>query len=828
NFVFGGSGDDRLELMQGDDVGLGGRGDDAVAGDAGQDIIVGGDGNDILMGGAGDDVITGDFGSDDIYGGAGNDIVAGGRGHDTVVGGAGDDFFRYSRGDGIDTIFDDYTDTWEIVWASVGGWAGGFALNETTNMITRGTDVLFDGINWIGRFDFSYEDQVLKRHVPQSGGPLARDAGEDTLEFGLGINIQDIMLRQSGADLILGISSENAVVSNFAALPDQILLQDWYAIAPQIEQFVFAATGALDTETTKLGATTGVASDGDDTLAGSGGADWITGNAGHDVITGGTGHDILNGNAGRDELYGESGDDVLYGGAGDDLLHGGAGADIHVGGDGSDTVSYASDVGYSYKERVYLSAPEFNVGRWSEGDTFFGVENLTGTRNHDRLAGNDGDNLLIGDGGDDTLFGGLGDDVYYKDHSDKQDNVYDGAFTIEEAVDAAGNLKAGYTADWTLTGTEIISGVLHYVFRLTVTDSQSEVVYDYGSYKYTDIGQSMPAVSSWNTSGWEGGFKRSGNDQQVTREVIDDSIDGGYDVIEYGEGISLSNLYGNYTSDGMLRIAMSNNNAFLRNQTTPNLRIEAIQFHDGLSASLLHFKSTYYGQTVNGSDVEDDIILGNSGNAVLRGYGGNDVMSGGGGDDTLYGGDGDDHLEGGTGGDILDGGAGSDTVRYVTSSAGLTINLTTQTASGGAATGDTLISIENVVASNDWDDTITGSDGDNLLSGLGGNDTIHGEAGDDVLVGGAGDDLIYGGAGEDSIAGGEGHDQLWGGNDADLVDGGIGDDELYGQDGNDSLIGGDGDDLLDGGAGDDIMVAGTGNDTLYGGEGDDRLVGGTG
>jgi hypothetical protein len=72
---------------------------------------------------------------------------------------------------------------------------------------------------------------------------------------------------------------------------------------------------------------------------------------------------------------------------------------------------------------------------------------------------------------------------------------------------------------------------------------------------------------------------------------------------------------------------------------------------------------------------------------------------------------GNDILIGGAGADTLTGGSGVDTVEYSTSTAGITINLTTGTGSaGGDAEGDILSGIENAVGS-DFNDTISGGTG---------------------------------------------------------------------------------------------------------------------
>ncbi len=119
-----------------------------------------------------------------------------------------------------------------------------------------------------------------------------------------------------------------------------------------------------------------------------------------------------------------------------------------------------------------------------------------------------------------------------------------------------------------------------------------------------------------------------------------------------------------------------------------------------------------------------------------------DTMTGTTGADTLYGGAGDDSLTGDEGNDILDGGTGTDTVLYLGKASGVTVNLTTGTATGSNGS-DTLTGFENVTGTS-LADVLTGSSVANTLKGEGGNDTLIGMAGNDSLSGGTGDDILYG------------------------------------------------------------------------------------
>ena len=144
--VYGGLGNDQIELGAGDDAvdaGPGndaidsGWGDDAIDGGTGADAISGGYGDDDVVyagrtsavavslddlandgapgegdnvrlsvddvvGGSGDDTLTGDSGSNELLGGAGDDTLSGDGGDDTLDGGSGTD--AYNGGSGADGI----------------------------------------------------------------------------------------------------------------------------------------------------------------------------------------------------------------------------------------------------------------------------------------------------------------------------------------------------------------------------------------------------------------------------------------------------------------------------------------------------------------------------------------------------------------------------------------------------------------------------------------------------------------------------------------------------------------------------------------------------
>lgn len=235
----------------------------------------------------------------------------------------------------------------------------------------------------------------------------------------------------------------------------------------------------------------------------------------------------------------------------------------------------------------------------------------------------------------------------------------------------------------------------------------------------------------------------------------------------------------------------------------------------------------------------NDIIYGLDGNDELSGSDGNDDLYGGQGNDFLYGGDGNDFLVGDQGSDLLDGGEGVDTVSYSAATNRVTVSFLADSATGAQATGDTLVSIENLIGSRFGDD-LRGDNAINTLYGENGNDTLIGYNGDDALFGGIGRDILNGGNGADLIDGGAGVDQArYNGSTAavqiDLLAGTasggqaegdilINIENLFGSNHNDILFGDTNNNKIFGHNGDDTLAAGGGISKLYGGNGNDSFV----
>ncbi|MGO1075573.1 beta strand repeat-containing protein [Inquilinus sp. CA228] len=552
---------------------------------------------------------------------------------------------------------------------------------------------------------------------------------------------------------------------------------------------------------------------------------------------------VINGNDNPNYLLGTLDDDTLNGFGGDDILDGGFGADTYSGGAGIDTILY--DEGYN-PDGVSVAIGGTGSFGDAEGDVIgTDVENivgsaasdaLTGSAANNALTGGFGDDRLEGLGGDDVLDGGPGGDALSGGDGNDYLNAgesFIAGFEVLEGGPGADTLIGGGSGTTITTIVYERSSAGVYVDLAALAASGGEAQGDV-------IGVGIQNIIG---SGFDDSLYGSDERNELVGNGGRDGLRGyaGDDVLVGGDGADF--LSGGTGADMLFgggdidTLNYSESGAGV----TVNLTTVAVSGGDAegdvIDDTFENVRGSGFADTLTGSAVANQFYAGD-GNDTLSGLAGNDALDGENGDDVLDGGDGSDTLYGGAGADRLNGGASSDLVGYSFGSAGVTVNLTTLTASGGDAEGDVIgTDIEGIVGGGS-DDTLTGNAANNTLYGFNGNDSLSGMAGSDSLVGHPGDDLLRGGAGGDSLEGGDGVDTATyyesasgvtvdlaagtatGGNAEDDILTGI--ENLSGSNlGGDSLTGSSGANSLRGYGGNDLLRGGAGADTLEGGVGTD-------
>ncbi len=382
-------------------------------------------GSDYLYGSDFDDYLDGGPGDDFLYGFEGNNVLVGGLGNDYLSGGSGIDTYRFSRGDGSDSVSAGSGDILEfgpgITPASVQLVSDGYGLIVRTG--DPGDQVYFH--DWF---------------VSDAFRPGAIRFADGTVWTADDLNGRLYSIYGTeGADTLTGTSGRRNYI---------------YGLG------------------------------GNDTLNGKELDDTLDGGAGSDRLYGMAGNDTLYGGEGNDTLSGSTGSDILVGGPGNDSLDGGPGADTYRfnRGDGADTVSTTSATNEDTLEfgagiapadvvftkgsgsgmvlKIAGTSDQISFGQWfasdttkvgrirfadgtewsladikarpvavngTEGaDTLTGVagyrntisglggnDTLTGKELDDSIDGGAGSDTLKGGRGNDTLIGGTGNDYLY-------------------------------------------------------------------------------------------------------------------------------------------------------------------------------------------------------------------------------------------------------------------------------------------------------------------------------------------------------------------------------------------------------------------------------
>ncbi|HEY3432278.1 MAG TPA: calcium-binding protein [Rhodocyclaceae bacterium] len=726
-------------------------GSSATAGDAGGDSLTN---IQNLTGSGFADTLIGDSGANTITGGAGNDTLEGMAGADTLDGGADTDTVTYADS-ALRVIASLDTGTYSgVTFTSFGGGIlnGGTASSAGD----AGGDLLINIENLTGT---------------AGNDTLVGNSGNNVL---IGGNGDDLLIGGAGADTLTGgVGNDTASYANAGSAISVSLASGTGTLGD-------ANGDTLSSIENLIGSAYG------DTLTGDTNNNLIEGGAGGDVISAGTGNDtvtystataavtsslstgtyngvtfsssaggILNGgtagaagDAGGDTLIsvenltgsdyndflvGDANANVLSGGIGDDTLQGLAGGDTLDGGLGNNTASYAGaagvvvasltagtfagangNVSFTVSSGGVLNGGSTGTASDAAGDLLINIQNLIGSNNNDFLIGDGSTNNLQGGAGNDTLQGMGGADVI------------DGGIGTNTVTYA--NATAGVVASLT-GGGSTFSGVTFSGTTMIVNGGNAATAGDAG-------GDSLTNIQNLIGSAFNDTLVGDANANTITGGAGNDTLFGmaGNDIIDGGSGGD--------TIDGGLGTDTI---------TYANSSIRVVSSLTAGTFGGITFTSTASG-VLNGGN---STTAGDAGGDTLTGI---ENMIGSTLNDTLVGDGSDNLLEGGLGADTLNGQAGTDTATYANAAAAVVASLSTGTFSGvsfsssgggvlnggttttaGQASGDTLISIENLTGSN-YADTLVGDSAVNILSGGLLNDILQGMGGGDTLDGGSGTD----------------------------------------------------------------------------------------
>jgi Ca2+-binding RTX toxin-like protein len=435
---------------------------------------------------------------------------------------------------------------------------------------------------------------------------ITAGVGSDLLDGGEGL---DVLIGGAGADVIIGGGG-----FDFAS-------------------YQGAAAGVradLSNAATNSGEAAGDSYAGIEALQGSNHADTLVGDTQDNLLYGQNGNDLVLGGAGNDAIYGHSGDDVLIGGAGADRLDG----DV-----GRDRVDY-SDAAAGL--RADLAAPAGNTGI-AAGDSYFFIEDISGSAFTDSLLGDAGANMIWGANGNDALYGRDGADSLYG--GEGNDLLYGGVGADRLDGGNGSRDRAMYSDSATGLRVDLLSPGANTGIAAGDTYLGVEDVFGSGG------GDSLLGNAGGNIL-----WGANGNDALYGRD--------GADSLYGGEGNDL--LYGGVGADLLDGGAGARDRAMYSDSAT-GLRadLQLAATNTGIAAG-----DTYLGvEDLYGSNAGDS-LLGNAGGNVIWGANGNDILYGRDGADTLYGGAGNDVLYGGNGLDRLEGGAGADSFVFNTALAG--------------------------------------------------------------------------------------------------------------------------------------------------------------
>jgi VCBS repeat-containing protein len=627
-----------------------------------------------------------------LIGEGGNDVLIGGKGDDILLGGSGIDDYRWSTGDGLDTIMD--SDKQGRIFLN-GQFVRELLKEGTTYITPEGVisaarnsplTISVNGEAALVVPDFADTDQGLL-HVRELAAlepttrtivgdlePIDFDpaaAGVQTQVDDLGNVITDPNVPATGrADLLNGSAGADLIQSG----------------------------DGLDKVTAGEGADQVQAGTGRDFVYGEGGNDLLEGGADGDILSGGDGDDRLYAGArGSDALTdistaiaagsgvgtglqgdwlaGDAGDDILIGGADNDVLTGGAGADLLIGGAGADNLLgdspyVATSLAWSFTDSagVRLFSPVVGEANPLDGT----ADNIYGGSGDDFIRGGRGDDVIYGEGdnddiagesGADVIFGGDGNDSLSGDASyipgaEHGDDYIDGGAGNDQIAGEGGAdvLFGGAGADVILGDSATLDAAFHGADYIDGGDGNDVISAGGGDDMLIGGEGADVLIGEAGNDTLDGG---AGADILNGGEGDDRYVADAADAIEDDSGANTITLAeGDAPESWLLRETFVGTQPqvvlVLANQTpeaggpaglTISGRFEGFSFEfangEVLSSGEFVYRTATEGRSVLGS-AADEVLIGTRFDDRLQGFGGNDTLDGREGNDQLLGGEGND------------------------------------------------------------------------------------------------------------------------------------------------------------------------------------------
>ncbi|MDJ0921321.1 MAG: calcium-binding protein, partial [Henriciella sp.] len=434
-------------------------GDDHIFGFDRDDILTGGAGNDRIEGKSGDDIYLFNLGDDQdtIYDHhlatllSSDDTVQFGAGllpSEVSIGRDGDDLiFTFTSGDSL-TVENQFSHTWlykveTFEFADGTVWTHEEVQNQLlTAGATPGDDHIFgfdaDDILTGGagndRIEGKSGDDIYLFNLGDDHDTIYDHhlatllSSDDTVQFGAGLDIQDVVVRKNGNDLTFSFPSGDSLTV------EKLLAHHWLYV---VENYQFSDGTVWTVDDAKAASL--IATDGDDTIEGYSQVD--------DTLTGGLGSDTLKGLSGSDTYIYNVGDGELT-----------IEDDVNV---STDTDILQINGGLTVSDltiekiidKLLITLPDgsqIEVIDHFKDDAHWGIETIQfddgssldkagilnevvflmtpthlGTSLDDTITGTSDRDVLVGLEGDDRLEGDVGSDFYVWSLGDGNDTIWD-------------------------------------------------------------------------------------------------------------------------------------------------------------------------------------------------------------------------------------------------------------------------------------------------------------------------------------------------------------------------------------------------------------------